>query len=134
MQMTYSATVDAVAVRLAEPRGKVMTREVAPGVLIDIDRRGRVTGIEVLNASARYSRDSLERLASPAEWVRLVDAAAEVQLSPITLRTQISAGRLRAEKRGRDWYVARHDLMNYLENRAPSGRRSASRRRTAGAR
>lgn len=43
----------------------------------------------------------------------LVEAAAELGLSADTLRWQIHNGKLRAEKRGRDWMVTRREVERY---------------------
>lgn len=48
----------------------------------------------------------------------LVQAAAELGLTPDTLRQQIHAGKLRARKVGRDWHVTPKEVERYrLEHR-----------------
>jgi excisionase family DNA binding protein len=142
MRITYSPEVDALAIRLGSSGGKVGTKEIGPGVFADFDEEnGRFLAIEVLDASTHYDRAELEKLASPVEYLTLAEAAKVGKLSPTTLRNQINAGRIPALKRGRDWLVARHELLTYIANRAPQGRRSAARskfiekrkRRAAGA-
>jgi uncharacterized protein YuzE len=122
MKMTYSARGDALAIRLVDRVPGKGTKELAPDVYADFDADGRLLRIEILNASRFYDPAELEKLASPVVWLSLADAAAESQLAVTTIRNQIVAGRLAGEKRGRDWVVARHELWNYLENRAPQGR------------
>lgn len=95
---------------------------------MDLTPDGRLTAVEVLDASSRYPVESLRTLESPADWMTLVDAAEESGLAPDTLRRQALSGRLAARKHGRDWLVSRAALWSYLETRAPSGRPPASRK------
>jgi uncharacterized protein YuzE len=62
---TYDPEADAAYVRLA-PEGIAIasTREVAPGVILDLDAAGRLVGIEVLNVRARVA-DGGAALAAP---------------------------------------------------------------------
>ena len=135
MRLTYSPSADALALQLATGT-EIRTRELAPGVHADFDGRGRLVGVEILDASTHYDRAELEQLAAPVEYLTLAEAAKESQLSPATLKAQIHNRRLPALKRGRDWLVARHELWSYLENRAPQGRpaRRRAARRTKAAR
>lgn len=43
----------------------------------------------------------------------LIEAAASLGLSPITLRLQIRNGRLKAKKQGRDWFVTPREVERY---------------------
>jgi uncharacterized protein YuzE len=53
---TYDDEEDALYVRIAARSVKVAeTREVEPGVMLDMDANGRVIGIEVLGVKARSS-------------------------------------------------------------------------------
>jgi excisionase family DNA binding protein len=54
----------------------------------------------------------------------LTEAAVALGVTAATLRQQIAAGRLRATKRGRDWWVTRGEVARY--------RREVSRKRVAG--
>jgi excisionase family DNA binding protein len=50
----------------------------------------------------------------------LTEAAALLDLSPITLRLQVRNGKLAAEKRGRDWFVSQREVERYrAENKRP---------------
>ena len=50
--------------------------------------------------------------------VTLNEAAAKLNMTPDTLRQQIHAGRLKAEKHGRDWWVHSDEVERYRrENR-----------------
>lgn len=129
MRMTYDPEADALAIDLL--KGKtVRMAKLAPNVNVDFDAEGRLTSIEIQGASAWYPRAQLEQLGAGADWLTLQEAAAAAAaegepLSPDTLRSQIHKGKLPAEKQGRDLVVTRHNLMTYLENRAPQGRRAA---------
>ena len=130
MRMTYSPEGDTLDIELARAKSAA-TREIGPDVHGDYDAAGRLIAIEVQVASRFYDRRALEQLAQPVEYLTLREAAGEAQLSPTTLRVQIGNGRLPAKKQGTDWLVARHDLWNYLENRAPQGRPGAAPRSPA---
>jgi excisionase family DNA binding protein len=55
-----------------------------------------------------------------AEPLTLREAAARLGLSPSTLRVQIGKGKLRAVKRGRDWWLTPRELERYRrEHRRP---------------
>ena len=127
-EITYDAEADALGIWLPGASNDARTRELAPGVHADLTPDGRLTAVEVLDASSRYPVGSLRTLESPVDWMTLVEAASESGLTPDTLRHQVLNGRLAARKRGRDWLVSRAALWTYLENRAPSGRRPASRK------
>lgn len=129
MRVTYDPTADALAIELAPEAQTARMVKLAPTVNADFDARGRLVTIEILNASAWYPPEQLEGLPSAVEYLSLAEAAEESGLSHDTLRRQIHLKRLPAEKRGRDWVVPRHELLNYLENRDPRGR--PARRRKA---
>lgn len=47
----------------------------------------------------------------------LKEAAASLGVTPDTLRQQIAAGRLKATKRGRDWWVTKGEVERYRQAR-----------------
>ena len=126
--ITYDAQADVLGIWFPGRDHDARTREIAPGIHVDLTRDGRVTAVEVLDASARYPLPSLRALESPVDWMTLAEAAREAGLQADTLRRQAANGRLEARKRGRDWLVSRAALWTYLDSRAPSGRAPASRR------
>ena len=127
-EMTYDAEADVLGIWLPGPSRDARTHELAPGVHADVTPDGRLTSVEVLDASSRYPVESLRTLQGPVDWMTLEEAAAESGLAPATLRRQVLNGRLAARKRGRDWLVSSAALWTYLENRAPSGRPPGSRK------
>jgi uncharacterized protein YuzE len=56
---SYDPDADALYVRLA-PKGTAIaeTREVEPGIMLDMDEAGRLVGIEVLNMRLRTSQST----------------------------------------------------------------------------
>lgn len=49
--------------------------------------------------------------------VTLKEAATILGVTPDTLRQQIAAGRLKASKRGRDWWVTTREVDRYRSER-----------------
>ena len=134
MQLTYDASVDALQFDLAPGTPVAGTIDWGPGVHLDMDARGRVLGIEVLDASTHFDASVLAGLRPPIVMLTLSEAASESGLSAGTLRVLLNNKRLVGEKRGRDWQVSLADLYNYLESRAPSGRPSNTRKARRGKR
>lgn len=57
----------------------------------------------------------------------LTEAAALLDLSPVTLRVQVRNGKLKARKQGRDWFVTPREVERYrAENRRLVGRHTHS--------
>jgi uncharacterized protein YuzE len=126
IRVTYDPQGDVLAVGLGPLRKALGATEVSPDHYLHLDPKGRLVSIEILRASKHYRRSLLQGFPSPVRLLTLNETAAAAGLATTTLRSQIHAGRLPAVKRGRDWLVAEHDLWNYLDNRAPQGRRSNS--------
>jgi uncharacterized protein YuzE len=128
MKLTYDPETDALNVELLAGRS-TQTIELTPDTFADLDASGRLLSVEILEASAKYGRDVVENALPAAEWLTLAEAAKEGGIATATLRVLLNAKRLKGRKRGRQWEVARAELWNYLDNRAPSGKPA-----TAGAR
>lgn len=61
MRVTFDQEADALYVRLDKSHvGE--TEEIRPGVMIDLDERGEVVGLEVLRAGERLSLAELKRM------------------------------------------------------------------------
>ena len=52
MRITYDAEVDALYIRFEE--GTVTTKHLAEGIAADYDAKGRLAGIEILDALKRF--------------------------------------------------------------------------------
>ncbi len=50
----------------------------------------------------------------PSDLLTLPEAAKLAGLAAVTLRVQVHNGRLKAVKRGRDWWVTRRELERYM--------------------
>lgn len=128
MRATYDPKADALSIDLVVGVKRHRTVRVEPGILAHFDKQDRLIELEVLMASGRYAAEELAGLESPGTYLTIPEAAAEAGLSPVTLRLQISNGRLKAEKRGLAWFVSRAALFNYLESRETRGRQPRSRK------
>jgi uncharacterized protein YuzE len=120
-----------VQVREPEPGERYTTRQIAPGVAMDLDPAGNPIGFEILDASKRYTPMAIAAFSTlDGPLLPLNEAAALAGLSPQTLKIQAGAGRLRAEKVGRDWMTTRAWLDAYLVSRKQAGPGSAIARET----
>lgn len=52
-----------------------------------------------------------------SDWVTLKEAAAKFGLSPESLRVYIFQKKLKAKKRGRDWWTTAKEVARYLDGR-----------------
>lgn len=61
MRISYDKDADAMYIKLANGKfGK--NREIHEGIILDLDRDGRLLGIEILEISARYPLEEIARL------------------------------------------------------------------------
>ena len=114
MRATYDQDADALMIYLADAEVEE-TKNIAPGVEVDFDRRGRVIAIEFLHASEDYDMD-WKAIDAPSPYLSLASAAAICGLSPSTLKHQIHRGVLKGTKIGRDWAVHGNDIADYWDN------------------
>ena len=126
MTFTYDRAADALSIELLPDATSARMVRIAPDCNADLDKRGRLVSIEVLQASAYYPRAALEHLGRTSDELTLLEAAEESELAVTTLKNQIRAGKLKGVKRGRDWVVERADLWSYLESRSAAGRPSTA--------
>ncbi len=124
MQWTYDPAVDALTILFLPGRRSARTDELGTGMFCDYDRSGHPVAIEILDASTHFPAKTLRALPIPEAMLPLSEASKTVGLDASTLRQQIRNKRLRATKHHREWWVKPVDLAEYLENRAPQGRRS----------
>src|SRR4051812_14156709 len=115
----YDRTVDAFAVTF-RPGRSAKTVRVSETVRVDLDAKGRIVALELLDASWHLPKDAL------AVEYTLDEAERVSGIRSSTLRVQLNKGRLKGRKRGREWVVDAEDLANYLASRGPQGRPSES--------
>ena len=58
MRITYDPKVDALYIRFQETT--VTTQHVAEGIAVDFDPKGKIAGIEILDARKRFGEKSLD--------------------------------------------------------------------------
>ena len=121
MRITFDDVADVVHIELS-PGPATLTRKEGPGVIVGYDENDRIMSIQVLDASKQFDADTLALLRGPVTYLSLAEASKVSGLSANTLRLLLNNGRLKGEKRGRDWVVTAADLGAYLESRAPAGR------------
>lgn len=124
MKWTYDPAVDALTILFLPGRRSARTVELGSGMLCDYDRKGHPVAIEILDASRHFPTKELRNLQLPEVMVPLSEASKRAGLDASTLRHQIQRKRLRATKRHREWWVKPDALKDYLDKRAPQGRRS----------
>ena len=70
MRFLYYPDTDSLYIDLAE-RPSVDSREVAPGVVLDFDDRGRLVGIDIDHAKEAVNLSRLEAVSLPAASLSL---------------------------------------------------------------
>jgi len=59
---------------------------------------------------------------NPTEWITTKEAAALTGYTTAYFRQLIAGGRLKARKRGRDWFLNREEVLTYAEEMKQLGR------------
>lgn len=61
MKVVYDTSVDILEVYLSDQvkERRHTSRELAPGIIADVDQRGTILKFEILDASDRYSKEQL---------------------------------------------------------------------------
>lgn len=62
MRIAYDAQADALTLTLTDEE-MVTSRELVPGLIVNLDRRGHAVAVEVLDASRRMGRRALREIA-----------------------------------------------------------------------
>lgn len=123
MFLAYDEDSDILEVSLSpSPKRYRGTKEILEGVFMDLDSAETPLALEIFGASHRYDRDALLQVSGSKIWLSLQEAAESVGLSPDTLRTQVNAGRLRAEKKGGVWLTTADWFRDYLASRKYNGK------------
>ena len=63
MKIRYDKNVDAMYIYAEEGKPEY-SEEISEGVIVDVSKEGRVVGIEILDASEKFSSNSLKRMVS----------------------------------------------------------------------
>lgn len=63
MKTEYDPEANALYVRFSDDRVE-RTEELRPGIMLDFDSKGRIVGIEMLDAKASLSESALQSLAA----------------------------------------------------------------------
>jgi uncharacterized protein YuzE len=61
MKLQYDKKVDALYIRLNDKR-YVESDEISEGVIFDYDAKGKIIGIEILDASSKFPKDFSHKL------------------------------------------------------------------------
>lgn len=61
MHLEYDPQADALYIAAQERTYVDRSREIEPGVVVDLDNQGRVVGFEVLSVSKRYQADQFKK-------------------------------------------------------------------------
>jgi uncharacterized protein YuzE len=69
MKLHYYAETDSLYIELKETPG-TEAREVAPGLVVDLDAKGDVVGFDIDGASRRFDLSTLETVALPLKTTR----------------------------------------------------------------
>jgi excisionase family DNA binding protein len=67
---------------------------------------------------------------NPTEWITTSEAAELAGYTPSYIRKAIGRGLLRAQKRGRDWFLKKADVLTYAEKMEQLGSQKHSPWRT----
>lgn len=120
--LLYRAEGDTLSVELEGARQRP-AREVAagPDVTIAFNDQGTPLRVEMRGASKHWGKDYLLMLQGPE--LSLAEAAARIGRSVKTLQAQISNKKLHAVKRGRAYFIAEREIVRYLAELSPAGRR-----------
>jgi excisionase family DNA binding protein len=52
---------------------------------------------------------------NPTEWITTAEAAELTEYNPEYIRQMIRRGVIKAEKKGRDWWIDKNSIVEYVE-------------------
>ena len=127
MRVIYDPEVDILMVHLSDDkRRRAKTKEIGPDVYMDVDADGNPLQIEILSAKQRYASEDLSAHDITTTLVSLSDAAKRTGLAAGTLKNQVLAGRLKAQRVGKTWVTTEAWLRSYLLSRRYNAKESAA--------
>ncbi|MPZ29974.1 MAG: DUF2283 domain-containing protein [Rhodospirillales bacterium] len=69
MKLHYYAETDSLYIEL-QPKPGAETREIAAGLIVDLDAKGDVVGFDIDHASSRFDLSTLETIALPVKTTK----------------------------------------------------------------
>jgi uncharacterized protein YuzE len=122
LKIEYEPEVDILNIYLQVPDISLSSsHETEPGVILNYAEDGRLSSIEILDASKRYPTGQLAA-SSIDEFIDLRTASKLAGIAPVTLRTQAEKGRLWAIRLGGQWVTTRERLQQYLDSRSKNAK------------
>ncbi len=122
LKIEYEPEVDILTLYLQTPETHLSySSEAEPGVILNYAEDGRLSSIEILDASKRYPSGQLAAH-SVDEFIDLRTASKLAAIAPVTLRTRAERGRLWAIRLAGHWVTTRERLQQYLDSRAKKGK------------
>lgn len=129
LRIEYEPEVDVLTIYLQDPQTHLShSTEAGPGVILNYAEDGRLSSVEILDASSRYPSGQLATH-SVDELIDLRTASKASGIAPVTLRTQAAKGRLWAMQLGGQWVTTRERLQQYLDSRPVARKARGSQRK-----
>jgi uncharacterized protein YuzE len=124
LKIEYEPEVDILSIYLQDPDTPLSySSEAEPGVILNYVEDGRLSSVEILDASKRYPSGQLAA-SSVDEFIDLKMASKLAAIAPVTLRTQAEKGKLWALRLGGQWVTTRERLQQYLDGRARKAKKT----------
>jgi uncharacterized protein YuzE len=124
LKIEYEPEVDILTIYLQDPNTPLShSSEAESGVILNYDKDGSLSSIEILDASKRYPAGQLASQ-SVDEFIDLRTAAKLSTIAPVTLRTQAEKGKLWAIRLGGQWVTTRERLQQYIDSRGRKAKTS----------
>jgi uncharacterized protein YuzE len=118
LKIEYEPEVDILTIYLQEPETPLdHSCEAEPGIILNYAENGKLSSIEILDASKRYPTGQLAAH-SVDEFINLRTASELSTIAPVTLRTQAEKGKLWAIRLGGQWITTRDRLQQYIDSRS----------------
>jgi uncharacterized protein YuzE len=118
LKIEYEPEVDVLTIYLQESDVSLgHSSEVESGTILNYTEDGRLSSIEIMDASKRYPAGQLAAH-SVDEFIDLRTASKLSTIAPVTLRTQAEKGKLWAIQLGGQWVTTRDRLQQYIESRS----------------
>jgi|GEM_PF-867536 len=118
LKIEYEPEVNILTIYLQNPETPFShSDEAEPGVILNYAEDGRLSSVEVLDASHHYPSGQLAAY-SVDELIDLRTASGLSGIAPVTLRAQAEKGRMRALRLAGHWVTTREQLQQYIDSRS----------------